>query len=81
MSQLKPLAFPCVNSNTAALSTTSVTWSSCPRSRVEEPVDAFIDKLTEGQETTSQFIITSLQADSSVALLRAQELTAAITTT
>jgi len=48
---------------------------------VEEPVDAFIDKLTEGQETTSQFIITSLQADSSVALLRAQELTAAITTT
>lgn len=36
--------------------------------KVEEPVDAFI-----GQETTSQFTITSLQADSSVALLRAQE--------
>lgn len=32
-----------------------------------------IIKLTEGQETSSQFTITSLQADSSVALLRAQE--------
>ena len=28
VSQPKPLAFPCVKSNTAALPTTSVTWSS-----------------------------------------------------
>ena len=41
--------------------------------QVEEPVDAFIDKLTEGQETAFQLSFTSLQTDSSVALLRAQE--------
>ena len=153
VSQPKPLAYPCDNSNTTALPTTSVTWSSClglsgdipstvrplvgdnnvilgstsvgsspdylactphkPNStapfnhpqpsyvhvtqwapatrststpyfggpstnhsqslRVEEPVDAFIDKLREGQETAFQLTFTSLQTDSSVALLRAQE--------
>ena len=41
--------------------------------RVEEPVDSFIDKLREGQETAFQFTFASLQTDSSVALLRAQE--------
>ena len=151
VSQPKPLAFPCDNSNTVALPKTSVTWSSClglggeipptfsslvgdnnvslgstsmgspsdhsaqtphnPNStapfnhsqpsyvtqwgpvnrststpyfggpgrnnshslRVEELVDAFIDKLAEGQESASQFTFKSLQTDSSVALLRAQE--------
>ena len=33
----------------------------------------FIDKLREGQETAFQLTFTSLQTDSSVALLRAQE--------
>ena len=37
--------------------------------RVEEPVDSFIDKLREGQETAFQFTFASLQMDSSVALL------------
>ncbi len=41
--------------------------------RVEEPVDAFIDKLSDGQETVFQLTFTGLQTDSSVALLRAQE--------
>ena len=150
VSQPKPLAFPCKNSNTTALPTTSVTWSSClglggeipptvrslagdnvilgstslgsspdqsthhkpnstapfnhsqpsyvhvtqwaPATRststpyvggpsrnsrrslqVEEPVDAFIDKLREGQETAFEITFTNLQTESSVALLRAQE--------
>ena len=41
--------------------------------RVEEPVDAFMDKLREGQETALQLTFTTLQTDSSVALLCAQE--------
>ena len=41
--------------------------------QVEEPVDAFIDRLNEGHETVFQLNLTSLQADSSVALLRAHE--------
>ena len=40
---------------------------------VEEPVDVFIDRLTEGQETVFQISFTSSQTDSSKALLRAQE--------
>ena len=40
---------------------------------VEEPVDAFIDRLTEGQETVFQISFTNFQTDSSIALLRAQE--------
>ncbi|KAL9963145.1 hypothetical protein ACROYT_G032320 [Oculina patagonica] len=41
--------------------------------QVEEPVDAFIDKLNDGQETVFQFTFTGLQTDSNLALLRAQE--------
>ena len=41
--------------------------------QVEEPVDAFTYRLREGHETVFQLNLTSLQADSSVALLRAQE--------
>ena len=41
--------------------------------QVEEPVDAFIDRLREGHETVFQLNLTCLQVDSSVALLRAQE--------
>jgi len=40
---------------------------------VEEPVDVFIDRLTEGQETVFQISFTSSQTDSSIALLRARE--------
>ena len=39
----------------------------------EGPVGAFIDRLREGHETVFQLNLTSLQADSSVALLRAQQ--------
>ena len=150
VSQPKPLAFPCENSNTIALPTTSVTWSSClglggkipptvrslaednvilgstsmgsspdhcthhkpnstvpfnhsqpsyvhvtqwaPATRststpyvggpsrnsshslqVEEPVDAFIDKLREGQKTAFEITFTNLQTESSIPLLPAQE--------
>ena len=41
--------------------------------QVEEPVDAFIDKLRQGQETAFELTFTNLQTESSVALLRAQE--------
>ena len=41
--------------------------------QVEEPVDAFIDKLRQGQETAYELTFTNLQTESSVALLRAQE--------
>ena len=41
--------------------------------QAEEPVDSFIDNLTEGQETVLRLTSDSLQTDSSVALLRAQE--------
>lgn len=41
--------------------------------QAEEPVDSFIDNLTGGQETVFCLTAGSLQTDSSVALLRAQE--------
>ncbi len=41
--------------------------------QVEEPVDAFIEKLRDDQDTVFQLTFTGLQTDSSVALLRAQE--------
>ena len=47
--------------------------------QAEEPVDSFIDNLAEGQETVFRLTSDSLQTDSSVALLRAQQRTAAIT--
>ena len=42
-------------------------------SRIDEPVDAFIDKLRDGQETVFELSSSSLQTDSSVTLLLAQE--------
>ena len=42
-------------------------------SRIDEPVDAFIDKLRDGQETVFELSSSSLQTDGSVALLHAQE--------
>ena len=42
-------------------------------SRIDEPVDAFIDELRDGQETVFELSSSSLQTDSSIALLRAQE--------
>ena len=41
--------------------------------QVEEPVDAFIDKQREGQETAFELTFTNLQTESSVALQQVQE--------